>query len=79
MRACRDRDPELMFPTTKVGYLVAKAICRECPLIEQCLELALSFEGQRGVSGRHGVWGGLDERERTRLARRRAAKRLQAS
>lgn len=36
----------------------AKAICSECPVINQCLHFALSAREQ------HGIWGGRSEAER---------------
>lgn len=57
--ACRDSDTELFFPNS-VGLKAARqkrlaiAICRSCPVIEQCREAALAnFEN-------HGVWAGED-------------------
>lgn len=45
----------------------AKTFCRACPVLERCREYALE-------SGEdHGVWGGLNEMERRRIRRRRAA------
>jgi WhiB family redox-sensing transcriptional regulator len=45
----------------------ARSLCRACPVRQQCLEYALA------VGETHGIWGGLNELERRRLARRRAA------
>ena len=45
----------------------ARALCRGCVVRQQCLEYALA------VGETHGIWGGLNELERRRLARRRAA------
>jgi hypothetical protein len=45
----------------------ARALCRECPVRETCLEYSLA------IGETHGIWGGLNELERRRLARRRAA------
>jgi WhiB family redox-sensing transcriptional regulator len=45
----------------------ARALCRECPVRVVCLEYALR------VGETHGIWGGLNELERRRFARRRAA------
>jgi len=39
----------------------AKAICRECPVLADCREYALSIREP------HGVWGGLSELERRQL------------
>ncbi len=41
----------------------AKAMCRDCPVREQCLEYALDNDE------RHGIWGGLTTKERRKLAR----------
>jgi WhiB family redox-sensing transcriptional regulator len=45
----------------------AKALCARCPVREQCLEAAL------GSHEPHGIWGGLNELQRSRLLRRRSA------
>lgn len=62
--ACADADPALFFPTRGQPTDEAKAICQTCVVIEECREWALLHE-------RHGVWGGLSERERRRERRRR--------
>ncbi|MDA8391953.1 MAG: WhiB family transcriptional regulator [Actinomycetota bacterium] len=67
---CRDLPPSLFFPSDGVGVEVARKICAECSVREQCLEYAVSQRID------HGVWGGASERERRRIARRR---RLQAA
>ena len=61
--ACRDEDPELFFPAGTSGPALlqveqAKAVCRRCPVIGECLSWALAT-GQD-----HGIWGGATERER---------------
>lgn len=47
----------------------AKRLCGECPVIDQCLDYALTS------SLRLGIWGGLTERERrkVKIERRREA------
>ncbi|NUV52920.1 WhiB family transcriptional regulator [Streptomyces coelicolor] len=72
--ACRTEDPELFFPIGTSGPALlqteqAKAVCRGCPVREQCLEWAL----ETGQS--IGVWGGTSETERRALKRRIAARR----
>ena len=71
---CLGVDPELFFPVGTTGPAIrqaerAKAVCRECPVIRQCLSWALDSCQDAGV------WGGLDEEQRReiRRARRRAA------
>ncbi len=49
---CRSYDPELFFAESPTDVEDAKALCRPCPVREQCLAAALE---------RHepwGVWGG---------------------
>ncbi|SOD67049.1 WhiB family transcriptional regulator, redox-sensing transcriptional regulator [Streptomyces zhaozhouensis] len=70
---CRDEDPELFFPVGETGPALtqtetAKAVCRTCPVMEQCLQWALA------TSQEYGVWGGASEEER-RAMKRRAARR----
>ena len=49
---CRNNDPELWFAEQTARVEQAKAMCRECPLIEGCLAGALDREEPWGV------WGG---------------------
>ena len=72
--ACRDEDPELFFPIGTTGSAVhqienAKAVCRGCPVEQQCLAWALTT-GQDA-----GIWGGLTADERRGLRRREARSR----
>lgn len=75
--ACREEDPELFFPIGNTGPALlqieeAKAVCRRCPVREECLQWALET-GQDA-----GVWGGLSEDERRALKRRNARARARA-
>lgn len=70
--ACRYEDPELFFPIGTSGpYLMqteqAKAVCRRCPVMEECLRWALE------TAECMGVWGGTSEMERRALRRRQRA------
>lgn len=63
--ACRTLDSEVFFhPDRERGPLRAareqraKAVCRCCPVLEQCREHALS------VQEPYGVWGGLSVADR---------------
>ncbi|WP_112466137.1 WhiB family transcriptional regulator [Streptomyces triticisoli] len=72
--ACRHEDPDLFFPIGTTGSALlqaeqAKAVCRRCPVREECLQWALDTD--QGI----GVWGGTNETERRALKRRRAAAR----
>ncbi|MGX1266923.1 WhiB family redox-sensing transcriptional regulator [Streptomyces phaeoluteigriseus] len=71
---CREEDPDLFFPIGNTGPALlqideAKAVCRRCPVMDQCLQWALE-SGQE-----FGVWGGLSEDERRSMRRRAARKR----
>lgn len=75
---CREVDPELFFPIGNTGPALlqieeAKAVCRQCPVMDSCLEWALST-GQDA-----GVWGGMSEDERRALKRQRVRNRAQAT
>jgi WhiB family redox-sensing transcriptional regulator len=76
--ACQSVDPDVFFPIGAGGLTLvqvdqAKAVCRRCDVVEQCLRWALRT-GQAD-----GIWGGTTESERRavraredRLARRGA-------
>ena len=70
LAACREEDPELFFPIGTTGPALlqieeAKAVCRGCSVIDDCLSWALE-SGQDA-----GVWGGTSEEERFALKRGR--------
>lgn len=64
---CRGVDPEVFYPVSDDEEAAdeAKSICALCPVRETCLEYALTAREKEGV------WGGLTERERRRILRRR--------
>jgi WhiB family transcriptional regulator, redox-sensing transcriptional regulator len=71
--ACTKEDPELFFPVGNTGPALlqieqARAVCRSCPVVDDCLAWAL----ESGVTD--GVWGGMSEDERLALKRREARK-----
>ncbi len=55
---CLTEQPDTFFPTDGVGVEIAKRICQNCVVKEECLEFALSTRQD------HGVWGGMSERGR---------------
>lgn len=63
--ACSGADPDLFFPERGDPTAEAKAVCRACPVRQQCLDHALANREK------FGVWGGMSERERRRLRRGR--------
>jgi WhiB family redox-sensing transcriptional regulator len=62
--ACRDVDPESLF-VVGAAQNKAKAVCNGCPVRVDCLADALDSRTE------FGVWGGMTERERRILLRRR--------
>ena len=75
---CRFAEPELFFPEGDPDpddqtVKQAKAMCRACPVREDCLLFALETKQVDGI------WGGTTEIERRRLRRAWvAARRLRA-
>jgi WhiB family redox-sensing transcriptional regulator len=66
---CMGVDPDLFFPERGASTREAKEVCRGCVVQEDCLEYALA-NGEK-----FGIWGGMSERERRRIRRRRAMQR----
>jgi WhiB family transcriptional regulator, redox-sensing transcriptional regulator len=62
--ACRTTDPDMLFVQGAAQNRV-KAICLGCPVRTECLADALDNRVE------FGVWGGMTERERRALLRRR--------
>jgi len=66
----RDADGhDLFFPSSDDGEggrptqlleRQAKSVCAQCPVSQDCLDYAIRYDIE------HGVWGGLNERERIR-------------
>ena len=75
--ACREHDNLLFFgpdqgesELEKQGREArAKAICQRCPVSAPCLEFAME------TNQKYGIWGGLTDKERASLKRRRARAR----
>ncbi|MDT0304016.1 WhiB family transcriptional regulator [Streptomonospora wellingtoniae] len=61
---CRETDPDALF-VQGAAQNRAKLICRGCPVRTECLADALDNRIE------FGVWGGMTERERRALLRRR--------
>lgn len=71
--ACQEHDPELWFPVgddleARQRTAAAKAVCRECPVIVECLDWAMASWQTAGI------WGGLSRNERR--VRRAAGNRI---
>ncbi len=63
--ACRGKDPDELF-VKGAAQNRAKTVCNGCPVRTECLADALDNRVE------YGVWGGMTERERRALLRRRA-------
>ncbi|MET9387507.1 WhiB family transcriptional regulator [Streptomyces sp. NPDC002928] len=73
MAICQDQDPDLFFsvgPITSGPTLIqtdeAKAVCRRCPVMKQCLNWAIRVDPVEGI------WGGTTEAERRAMRHRTA-------
>ncbi|MFZ0493984.1 MAG: WhiB family transcriptional regulator [Acidimicrobiia bacterium] len=64
--ACRGMDPSIFFPLNEDDALEAVAVCRACPVRDECLSWALD------TRERFGVWGGTTEKQRRSMLRRTA-------
>ncbi|MET0467786.1 MAG: WhiB family transcriptional regulator [Aeromicrobium sp.] len=71
--ACREADPETFFspdaergPRRRAREAAAKALCAVCPVVQECLQHALT------VREPYGVWGGLTINERDSILQQRA-------
>lgn len=64
--ACTEVAPDLFFAdaTNLVDTKLAKKVCVECPVKDQCLQYALENRME------YGVWGGLTVLERRSLLRK---------
>ena len=61
---CAGTDPDALFVQGK-AQREAKVVCKGCPVVAECLADALDNRTE------FGVWGGMTERERRALLRRR--------
>lgn len=64
MGSCAAADPDALFVQGK-AQRSAKLVCRGCPVVAECLADALDSRID------FGVWGGMTQRERRALLRRR--------
>lgn len=69
--ACRGRNPDLWFRDEhdQTSYQEARAVCRACPVAQECLTWALDTDTW------FGVFGGLSPRQRRQLKPGRRARR----
>lgn len=60
---CKDMDKSLFFPASVRELKQAKQVCSTCRVSAECLQYATDNALE------YGVWGGLGETDRLRLAR----------
>lgn len=63
---CRQIPGDLWFPEKGESAKAAKRVCAACPVRQACLDYAMRHDE------RFGIYGGLTERERKALRRKRA-------
>lgn len=69
--ACHGIGPEVFYPDTSISLNATPyRICRGCPVRERCLEHALEHREE------FGIWGGLNEKARKSMRRKRQRQRL---
>jgi WhiB family redox-sensing transcriptional regulator len=61
---CKESDPEAFFPEKGGSTKQAKAVCKRCPITEECLQYALEN------NERYGIWGGQSEHQRRQILKR---------
>jgi WhiB family redox-sensing transcriptional regulator len=64
---CAYSDPESFFPEKGGSTKEAKAVCKKCIVTSECLEWAVS------IDEKHGIWGGMSERERRKYKKQKKA------
>jgi WhiB family redox-sensing transcriptional regulator len=67
--SCAREDTGIFFPPADSPATEARRICAGCPVRRLCLSYALA------AGEEHGIWGGLDPRERKNLKRRQQRRR----
>jgi WhiB family transcriptional regulator, redox-sensing transcriptional regulator len=60
---CANYPPDWWFPARGQPSPQARSVCLSCPVRTECLDYAIAH------NERHGIWGGLSEKQR-RLIRR---------
>lgn len=74
---CQGAGTDRFFPTgagtaSRIAYRkVSRTICADCPVAQQCLELAMATEGGAAAGARYGLFGGLSPAQRYELHRKR--------
>jgi hypothetical protein len=65
---CATADPEIFFTDSPMDTLAAKGLCQRCPIMTDCLDMAM------GENIKDGIWGGATPKEREQFKRNPKAK-----
>lgn len=72
-RAACKGETDLMFTSRGEDTRPGKRLCDGCTVRDECLDAALE------LGTKFGIWGGMSERERRRIRRRRSVERRTAA
>ncbi|WP_436231447.1 WhiB family transcriptional regulator [Arcanobacterium phocae] len=64
---CAQTDPDIFYPEKGGSTAPATSVCASCSVRAECLEYAVTNDI------RHGIWGGISDNDRKRIARERKA------
>jgi WhiB family redox-sensing transcriptional regulator len=70
---CRGMDPEFFHPLRGESCEHIKAVCKACPVINECREMGIADHRLQGVLGGMSEKQRRDERQRRMIRRNRAA------
>jgi len=63
---CLSQEQDIFFPERGASTRKAKAICRTCPVIEDCLDFFVRHEQE------YGIWGGVLQNSRRILIKQKS-------
>lgn len=69
----RGKERDKKYDRDRMSESKATALCAGCPIMEQCLEMALKAEGDVTARNRYGVWGGTTPAMRVKVNAARKA------
>lgn len=73
--ACAQTDLEIFFPAGGGSIETPKAVCRRCPVIEDCHKFIVAVEASITENHWSGIYAGMTAVDRKRVAKARRAER----